>query len=115
MVDRGYTDRPVRQLSDAEVLEEALQAADSAGHYAMSDFACGPLHTEAINRRNACFAEIKRRLEVAAQTARALQNIYDGINDEWHPAFRDDLLTDQDRTLLVRARVALEAQREATR
>jgi hypothetical protein len=82
MIDRGYTDRPIRQLSDAEVLEEALQAADSAGHYAMTDFACGPLHTEAINRRNVCFAELKRRLQLAAELVEAADEVGQHIEED---------------------------------
>jgi hypothetical protein len=120
MDDRGYTDRPVKTLSIADLLREALQAGHSAGFYAgvlerggtWSEYE--PLLIKARDRRNACFNELQQRLEVAAQTARALQNIYDGINDEYHPCFREDLLTDQDRTLLVQARAALEAWKEAT-
>jgi len=80
MIDRGYTDRPVRQLSDAELLEEALQVRHSAGYYAGVLERGGapdeyePLLIEARDRRNACFAELRRRLENAKALAKACED-----------------------------------------
>lgn len=80
MSDRGYTDRPVRQLSNAELPEEALQAGHSAGYYAGVLERGGapdeyePLLIEARDRRNACFTELKRRLENAEALAEACKD-----------------------------------------
>jgi len=67
--DRGYTTRDVTTLSIADLLEEAEQAGFDSGYYAgilnqgapWSEYE--PLLTVARDRRNACFTELRRRLE----------------------------------------------------
>jgi hypothetical protein len=79
--DRGYTDRPVRQLSIADLLEEALQVRHSAGYYAGVLERGGapdeyePLLIDARDRRNACFTELERRLMNAAQLGTAVSRL----------------------------------------
>jgi hypothetical protein len=86
MTDRGYTDRPVQQLSNAELLEEALQVRHSAGYYAGAmEHGKKPeyerLLIEARDRRNQCFAEIKRRLANAQALADVLYPVRDVQDD----------------------------------
>jgi hypothetical protein len=84
MIDRGYTTRPVGELSAADLLEEALQSAYDSGYYSGTDNA--DAHERAMKRRDACFAELRRRLENAVQlegaASRLLQHRQSG--DE-HP------------------------------
>jgi hypothetical protein len=86
--DRGYTTRDVTMLSPADLLEEALQAADSAGHYAMTDYAYSSLHTEAIQRRDQCFAELRRRLEAGHALAVAINEALEKL-EEFDPGISD--------------------------
>ena len=64
---KGYTDKPTTELTDAQLLEETLQSAYDSGYYAAGQWASSPLHTEAIDRRRECFAEIAKRLATRAR------------------------------------------------
>ena len=80
----GYTTRDVTTLSNAQLIEEALQSGYTSGFYAAAQGAASLLHIEARNRRNATFAEIKRRLAQAERLAEVAQIIthatmYNGV------------------------------------
>jgi hypothetical protein len=102
----------VKRVQDLERLLESLTPGGS--EFAGDPQSCARWVRDRLASVGKLAAERNRYQGQAAALANALQAIYDGINDEWHPAFRDDLLTDQDRTLLVKARTALDARKGAT-
>jgi hypothetical protein len=55
------------------LLEETLQSAYDSGYYSGTDNA--DAHERAMKRRNACFAELKRRLERVEQLADAVTDV----------------------------------------
>jgi len=73
----GYTTQDVTTLTNAQLIEEALQSGYDSGYYAThsSSSEYGRLGNVAIARRNACFAELKARLAQAERLAEALQSL----------------------------------------
>lgn len=67
----GYTKQNVSTLTNAQLVDEALQSGYDAGYYAAGIGDDSPRHIDARDRRNATFAEIKRRLAAAEQLAEA--------------------------------------------
>ena len=107
----GYTTRDVTTLSNAQLIEEALQSGYTSGFYAAAQGAASLLHIEARNRRNATFAEIKRRLAQAERLAEALCALIDHRDGEYY----DNILSSRDLVLLERIKRALTAPGRARR
>ncbi len=53
--------------------------------------------------------EMRDRLAQAKRLVEALRAIYDGINDEYYPAFSEPIMTGEDMALLAKAKEALAA------